>query len=51
MEGSVKGSGDREAISCYPEKMYHRNSSGNFTEVHAVGVLELVCASSVKRGL
>lgn len=51
MEGGVKGRGDREAISCYPEKMYHRNSSGNFTEVQAVGVLVLVCALSAKRGL
>lgn len=43
--------GDREAISCSPEKMYHWNSNGNFTEVHAAGVLELVRASSAKRRL
>lgn len=44
MEGGVKERGDREAISCSPEKMYHRNNSGNFT----VGVLELVQESSAK---
>lgn len=53
MEGGVKGriggGGGREAISCSPEKMYHRNSSGNFTQVHVVGVLELVREPSAKR--
>lgn len=56
MEGGVKcvcvsgGGGGGEAISCSPEKMYHRNSrnSGNFAEVHSLSVLELVRASSVQ---
>lgn len=43
--------GDREAISCSLEKIYHRNSRGIFTDIHGVGSLELVHASSSKRRL
>lgn len=51
MEGGIKGKGGQRSYFMLPREMYHRNSSGNFTEVHAVGISELVCASSAKRRL